>query len=75
MADTSRGDYSDKYCAHCGKKGECYLKHWGPLMRGKLVYFDECAVALRSVDGNGIEPTFDCDTGERLPLAERLRVG
>lgn len=66
MPDTSRGDYSDKYCAHCGKKG-CHLKHWGPLMKGKLVYLDECAAGpLRAVDGNGIDPTFDCDTGERI---------
>jgi hypothetical protein len=35
-------------------------------MRGKTGYLDECAVELRSVDGNGIEPTFDCETGERL---------
>jgi hypothetical protein len=66
MPDTIRSDYPDKFCAHCGKKGNCYLKHWGPLMRGNVVYLDECAVGLRSVDSNGIEPTFDCNTGERL---------
>jgi hypothetical protein len=68
MADTSRGNYADKHCAHCGIKGRCYLKHWGPLMRGKVVYLDECAVELRSVDGDGIEPTFDRETGERFEV-------
>jgi hypothetical protein len=66
MADTSRGDYSEKFCAHCGKQG-CYIKHWGPLMKGRVVYFDECiAGPLRAVDGNGIDQTYNCDTGELL---------
>lgn len=66
MADTSRGFYSDKHCAWCGKKGDCYLKHWGPLMRGAVVYLDQCAVELRSVGGNGVAPLYDCDTGQRI---------
>lgn len=66
MADTIRSDYPDKYCAHCGNKG-CYLLHSGPLMRGKIVYLDSCAAGpLRFIDGKGVEPTFDCETGERL---------
>jgi len=65
MADTSRGDYPDKFCAYCGKKGGCYLRHWGPLMRGNVVYLDECAAGpLRSINGNGIDPLFDSETGE-----------
>lgn len=71
MADTSRGDYSDKFCSHCGKKG-CYLKHWGPLMKYNVVYLDECAVELRSVDVNGIDPTYNCDTGEKLESETKI---
>lgn len=66
MADTMRSDFPDKHCAYCGVKGRCYLKHWGPLMRGHVVYLDECAVELRSVGPEGIDPRFDCDTGEPM---------
>ena len=66
MPDTLRAAFPEKYCAWCGKYGECYLKHWGLLMRGNIVYLDECAVELRSVGGEGIEPRFNCDTGERI---------
>lgn len=64
VPDTLRSSFPDKYCAWCGKKGECYFKHWGPLMRGKIVYLDDCIVELRSVSSEGVEPRFDSFTGE-----------
>jgi len=71
MPDTLRSAFPEKYCAWCGKRGGCYLKHWGPLMRGNAVYLDECAVQLRSIKGNGVEPRFDCDTGAALASGEQ----
>lgn len=65
MADTIRSDYPEKFCAWCGSKG-CHLQHWGPLFKGKVVFLDNCAIELRSVDDNGVEPRFNCDTGEEI---------
>lgn len=44
MADTSRGDYPNIPCSDCGKVGEVFIRHWGPLVpRGAVGSFDgEC---------------------------------
>lgn len=60
MADTMRSDFPDKFCANCGSKG-CHILHWGPIMAGKRVYFDNCILAL----GENAPQLYDCDTGER----------
>ncbi len=47
MADTTRGDYSDKTC-ECGAIG-CDFRHWGPLVPdGKPRYL--CEVTMKERD-------------------------
>lgn len=42
MADTMRADFGDQPCSDCGKRGDVYIKHWGPLVPlGAVGHFDE----------------------------------
>lgn len=69
MADTMRSDFPDKFCASCGSKG-CHILHWGPIMKGKRVYFDNCILML----GEDEPQLYDCETGQRTEEKYRPRA-
>ena len=49
MPDTLRKDFPNVRCSDCGKIGEVFLKHWGPLVPPGIVGFfdEECFKARR----------------------------
>lgn len=50
MADTKRGDFPEKICNDCGKKG-CIFIHWGELVpEGKIGNFCWICWLVRNVD-------------------------
>ncbi|MDP3901833.1 MAG: hypothetical protein Q8Q37_02580 [bacterium] len=54
MADTSHGDFPDKYCSDCGQRG-CSFLHWGPLVPSSTVgnFCDKCMLGRnRDYDKN-----------------------
>lgn len=57
MADTCRGDFPDIPCSDCGKVGEVFMKHWGPLVpSGKVGAFDGDCWQARMDDYNSGRP-------------------
>lgn len=76
MADTVRGDFSDKFCADCGHKG-CYIKHYGPLCPDSSVgYFDQCFSERGASRNHQPKPfTYNCDTGLLLNSEPTIVAG